>query len=203
MEEMYLVKKGCPLCKGDLRGNDEFKFFCKKCNILFDKKDIRKPKSQELAEKPLVDKEAEKLRKMLEKAKREEEKIEKELQRAKREVSEGEIEEEKTEVEKIVEAALEDTEEPCDEEDGEEPEKEEPKEEVEEEPEEDAEVREMEEKGKIIVSEKSDKMHIPTCHFLRKIKRENWAVLDSIEEAEKQGYEKCVCVRRKLAKERQ
>lgn len=200
MQDMYLVKKGCPLCKGDLRGNDEFKFFCKRCNILFDKKDIRKPKSQELAEKPLVDKEAEKLRKMLEKARREEEKIEKELQRAKKEVSEGEIEEEKTEVEKIVEAALE--EEPCEEKEaGDEKEKEE---EVEEagESEEDAEVREMEEKGKIIVSEKSDKMHIPTCHFLRKIKRENWAVLDSIEEAEKQGYEKCVCVRRKLAKER-
>ncbi|MBT5023284.1 hypothetical protein HOK51_08845 [Candidatus Woesearchaeota archaeon] len=38
---VYLVPKGCPICRKDLKGNDQVKYFCEKCNVLFDRKDIR------------------------------------------------------------------------------------------------------------------------------------------------------------------
>ncbi|MBT7902540.1 hypothetical protein HN587_01665 [Candidatus Woesearchaeota archaeon] len=40
-KQVYLVKKGCPICRGDLKGNDLVNYFCKSCNILFTRKDIR------------------------------------------------------------------------------------------------------------------------------------------------------------------
>jgi len=35
MSETYLLKGKCPLCAGDLTGNNEVDYYCKKCNILF------------------------------------------------------------------------------------------------------------------------------------------------------------------------
>lgn len=37
---IFHVEHGCPVCGGDVKGNEFFKFFCKHCNVLFDKKDI-------------------------------------------------------------------------------------------------------------------------------------------------------------------
>ncbi|MFH1505429.1 MAG: hypothetical protein ABIE94_00355 [archaeon] len=41
------VKKGCPACGGDVVGNDEFRFFCKKCNMLFKERDLKKEKKED------------------------------------------------------------------------------------------------------------------------------------------------------------
>ena len=35
MQEITTILKGCPICKGDVVGNDQALFFCKKCNLLF------------------------------------------------------------------------------------------------------------------------------------------------------------------------
>ncbi len=35
------VKAGCPICKGDVKGNDEYLFFCAHCNILYKRDDLR------------------------------------------------------------------------------------------------------------------------------------------------------------------
>ncbi|MBU0471097.1 MAG: hypothetical protein KKF89_06315 [Nanoarchaeota archaeon] len=32
----YTVKKGCPICKSDVSGDRDIKFYCKRCNILYD-----------------------------------------------------------------------------------------------------------------------------------------------------------------------
>ncbi|MAE13508.1 hypothetical protein CMO92_03005 [Candidatus Woesearchaeota archaeon] len=37
----YTVEKGCPLCKGDVRGNVRDNFFCKKCRLLYRKGHLR------------------------------------------------------------------------------------------------------------------------------------------------------------------
>lgn len=34
------IEKGCPICRGDVKGNDHYKYYCKNCNILFDKEQI-------------------------------------------------------------------------------------------------------------------------------------------------------------------
>ncbi|HYD03125.1 MAG TPA: hypothetical protein VEC16_02395 [Alphaproteobacteria bacterium] len=34
------VKGACPICKGDVKGNDIYKYFCVNCNILFTKDDL-------------------------------------------------------------------------------------------------------------------------------------------------------------------
>ena len=33
---VYIVKQGCPICGNDLIGNRKYKFYCKRCNLLFD-----------------------------------------------------------------------------------------------------------------------------------------------------------------------
>jgi|GEM_PF-1067462 len=35
--EIIVIKNACPLCGSDVKGNDRYKFYCKRCNILFDK----------------------------------------------------------------------------------------------------------------------------------------------------------------------
>ena len=35
MDEVYTVKGGCPVCRGDVTGNDSSLYFCAKCNLLF------------------------------------------------------------------------------------------------------------------------------------------------------------------------
>ena len=38
MKDVYLVTKACPVCGRELRGNNELKFFCKDCNMLFERR---------------------------------------------------------------------------------------------------------------------------------------------------------------------
>ena len=44
MPIIITVKSGCPLCNGDVKGSPKYKFFCKKCNILYESHHI--PKSE-------------------------------------------------------------------------------------------------------------------------------------------------------------
>ncbi len=37
---IFEIEDACPICGGTVRGNDHYKYFCKRCNILFDKKDL-------------------------------------------------------------------------------------------------------------------------------------------------------------------
>ncbi|USN45325.1 MAG: hypothetical protein H6502_04690 [Candidatus Woesearchaeota archaeon] len=37
-----LIAKGCPICGGDVRGNDDIKFFCKGCNVTFSRRQLAK-----------------------------------------------------------------------------------------------------------------------------------------------------------------
>ncbi len=41
MPKIYIAKSGCPLCKGDVIGNREIKYYCKRCNVLFSEEIIR------------------------------------------------------------------------------------------------------------------------------------------------------------------
>jgi hypothetical protein len=34
------VQNGCPICHGDVKGNEIFLYYCKPCNILFRKEDL-------------------------------------------------------------------------------------------------------------------------------------------------------------------
>jgi len=43
---METVKNGCPICGNDVRGDDEFKFWCESCNILFNRADLAKSGSK-------------------------------------------------------------------------------------------------------------------------------------------------------------
>lgn len=38
------IKHGCPICRSDVKGDKKNKYFCKKCNILYDEDHIRKGK---------------------------------------------------------------------------------------------------------------------------------------------------------------
>jgi hypothetical protein len=39
-EEVETVQGGCQICGGDVKGSDQFKFYCKKCNILFKREEL-------------------------------------------------------------------------------------------------------------------------------------------------------------------
>ncbi len=52
------VQKGCPICHGDVKGNDVFLYYCQPCNILFKRDELVLDKSvitdilkQKIAEK--------------------------------------------------------------------------------------------------------------------------------------------------------
>lgn len=34
------IDKACPICKGDVKGDDTYLFYCKKCNILFKRDEL-------------------------------------------------------------------------------------------------------------------------------------------------------------------
>jgi len=34
------IVKACPLCGGDVKGNKQYRYFCRDCNILFTKKEL-------------------------------------------------------------------------------------------------------------------------------------------------------------------
>jgi len=36
-----IIKSGCPICNGDVKGNDQYLFFCQHCNILFRREDLQ------------------------------------------------------------------------------------------------------------------------------------------------------------------
>lgn len=44
------MEKACPLCGGDVLGTDFLKYYCKRCNILFEKSML----AQQEEEKPVV-----------------------------------------------------------------------------------------------------------------------------------------------------
>ncbi|MBU0461433.1 MAG: hypothetical protein KJ574_02495 [Nanoarchaeota archaeon] len=154
---VYIIENGCPLCGGEARGNEQYKYYCKVCNILFDRKALAKEKRKEVPKK-------------------EEKEAEKELKQINAELK-SEIKEEleaetPTYAEEGYSAQAEETEEVREE-------------------------KEAEKERKFIASAKSDKMHVDTCHFLRKIQKENWIHLDSLQDGIKKGYVPCVCIRRK------
>lgn len=131
---VYIFEDGCPLCGGEVRGNEEYRYFCKKCNMLFNRNVLAKKRKKAVPKK-------------------EEEQITKELEATQTSGSPAEIYDEETQP--------------------------------------------IEEELKFIASSKSNKMHIDTCHFLKKIQKENWIYLDSLEDGLKKKYEPCVCIRRK------
>jgi len=38
---IYQIDNGCPICNGEVRGNDHYRYFCKSCNLLFRKNELR------------------------------------------------------------------------------------------------------------------------------------------------------------------
>ncbi|MBW2967568.1 hypothetical protein KY362_03715 [Candidatus Woesearchaeota archaeon] len=187
---IFHITNGCPICGGDVKGNDHFKYFCKKCNVLFTKKDIldkefggmavKKTKLTE-SEKDAMQKRVKELKDRVFAAFSEEEK---------KELKEEAKEEEPEEVEAEVIPPHEPEEEP-----EEVPEDTEPEEEPAPEPE-----YELEEAGKIIASSESTKLHSGQCHFAKRIHPQNRIYFETIEDGEEDGYEMCVCLRRMKAK---
>ena len=39
--KVYEIKKACPTCGGDLKGNEKDKFYCSSCELLFDRKHFK------------------------------------------------------------------------------------------------------------------------------------------------------------------
>ncbi|MBU2561702.1 MAG: hypothetical protein KKD17_05365 [Nanoarchaeota archaeon] len=213
---IFHVEHGCPICGADVKGNDHYRYFCERCNVLFDKKDILEKefgKSVADAERGAVRKTklTDEERKELDRKRKElkdrifnefSEKQKKELvvkaeERAEEEAVESEEKEEEVletvepeEMDEVIEELPEETgdEEPVQDEP-------EPEEEVKEE-------YELEDPDKIIASNQSNKMHKGDCHFVRKIHPKNRIYVNSIEDGEEQGYQMCVCLRRLKAMQR-
>lgn len=40
LPKIILIKDACPICHGDVRGSDEYKYLCKSCQVLFNYKDL-------------------------------------------------------------------------------------------------------------------------------------------------------------------
>ena len=127
LQEMktYKVESGCPICHSDVIGNERYRYFCKKCNMLFSFRHLDKRRHKvETKQAPHI--------------------------------------QEKTEPPMIYAEETEPVEEP-----------------------------------KFVASVKSDKMHLDTCHFINKIRKDNWIHLDSFEDGIRKGYVPCVCIRRR------
>jgi hypothetical protein len=39
-EGIETIKDGCPICKGDVKGNNNYMFYCKACNVLFKRDEL-------------------------------------------------------------------------------------------------------------------------------------------------------------------
>ncbi len=39
--KVFLIKNACPLCGGDVKGNDELGYYCKRCNLIFSFDELR------------------------------------------------------------------------------------------------------------------------------------------------------------------
>jgi hypothetical protein len=198
---IFHISNGCPVCGGDVKGNDYYRYFCENCNVLFDKKDIiEKEFGKSITEtgpvkktiltddeREELDKKRKELKDRIFKTFTEEEKKElvEEAEETKEEPEEEVLEtQEPKGVEEIVDYMPE--------EEGEEPEPT-----PEPEPE-----YELEEEGKIIASSQSTKIHAGNCHFVKRIHPENRIYFDSTEQGEEEGYEMCVCLRRIKALQR-
>lgn len=199
---IFHIENGCPICAGDVKGNDHYRYFCERCNVLFDKKDIieaefgRRP--GHVRKTSLTEDEREELEK-----KRKE--LKDRIFRTFTEEQKKELVEEAEEREKEPEPGPDEAEEEPEETEPEEGLEETEPEEEPEEPEEESEKREeyeLEEPEKIIASNGSTKMHRGDCHFVKKIHPENRVYLDSIGDGEEKGYEMCVCLRRLKAMQR-
>jgi len=44
------IKAGCPICKSDVIGDDVYLFFCKSCNILFKREELRLNSPEQIKE---------------------------------------------------------------------------------------------------------------------------------------------------------
>jgi len=163
---IYILKNACPLCKGTVKGNLEFKYLCKQCNILFDKNQLIPVKNIK-QESNLLTKKVKELH-LKHKIKNVPSLIEKVVTNSNKAVEEKVRELGK--VNKVNSANAKTEKKPA---------------------------TELENPIKIIVSTNSNKIHIDSCHFLKKIKKENWKTMTSLNKALKEGYEPCVCVRRK------
>jgi len=42
-ENIVVVKNACPVCGEDVKGNDKHNYFCKRCNLMFDRMHLLKP----------------------------------------------------------------------------------------------------------------------------------------------------------------
>jgi len=49
---IYIIKDGCFICGGELKGNKESKYLCKHCNVLFTEEELMKAKKQREEYKP-------------------------------------------------------------------------------------------------------------------------------------------------------
>lgn len=175
---IYEIKNGCPLCSATVKGNNQFKYFCKDCNILFTKGDLNEDEFKQV-DADDSDKKEKKQKKTTEKT---------------FPVGENIVEDDT----KKPETKIEEDDFEYDSDDDEDDIQEEPEEVIEEkEPE-----YELEEESKIIASTQSTKMHKGTCHFVKKINPENRQYLSNTKEGEKKGYNLCVCLRRLKYKEK-
>jgi len=43
MSKAETIPNSCPLCGNDTKGNDKFKFFCEKCDVLFARDEFARP----------------------------------------------------------------------------------------------------------------------------------------------------------------
>ncbi|MBN1544429.1 hypothetical protein JW898_03120 [Candidatus Woesearchaeota archaeon] len=217
---IFHVEHGCPICGGDVKGNDYYRYFCEGCNVLFDRKDIlEKEFGKSVAEAgsigpvrktKLTDGEREELdRKRRELKDRVFKEFSEKQKKALVVKAEERAEEEAVESEEKEEEVLE-TEEP---EGMEEIAEEIPEEagetgqedKIEEGPEpagEEKEEYELETPDRIIASNQSNKMHKGDCHFVKRIHPKNRIYMTSIDEGEGQGYQMCVCLRRMKALQR-
>ena len=187
---VYLIEEGCPICGADVKGNDKRKFYCKNCNVLFDRNHISKEKRLNAQIMIGVPKEEEELERLKAQAKEAEQKAMKDKIVTGKAIPLDEID--ITDEEPLVEVDKKGSKEKK-------KEKKTTKSADEEEP-----IPEsgfpLESPDKIIASDSSSKMHTGNCHFVKKIHPENRMFLKSIEEGEKKGKEMCVCLRRKRAK---
>ncbi|MBI5398234.1 hypothetical protein HZB03_02110 [Candidatus Woesearchaeota archaeon] len=201
MSTVYLIEHGCPICSRDLKGNDELRYFCRNCNILFEHKDIyvspeeyHKPNKVKIesttqpitiditpgAESNLPSRDEKTISLFPEKKPLSEDFDE---EKALREVH-NILEEENVEEKEL---------------------KEEPRfkaepAEAETEPLEDDPAAttgfELEGEEKIIASKESTKLHAGNCRFISKIQHDNRIYFASAAEGKLKGYELCVCLRR-------
>ncbi|MFC1648380.1 hypothetical protein ACFL1B_02865 [Nanoarchaeota archaeon] len=44
---METIEKGCPFCKGDVRGSADTRYYCENCNILFRDVDLKMTKVED------------------------------------------------------------------------------------------------------------------------------------------------------------